>query len=382
MKSMHNCSFGFRQHGSIRSMRVLFCAVFLFTLFLMCLPACAGTVAPSGRRDSTDRMAIQRELDSSGNVTLQSGGTYFLDIALRLNSNQTIIADGATIILRKAAARNATDNIRPDYGSMSNVLISGGTWLSESPDGLTGTTFSFAHSNRIRLLNLNMACTNPEAHAIEVIACDDVIIQGCTIVPQGSGKANGQQEMVQIDLATPLTAPFLDNASLQNGLACKNISVLNCSITGSRALCCNYAAKESKYKKYYHQNIVIKNNTLIGQKAEALALFNTLTADVEGNTIICYSSRVKTAYSIGLHVALFGKAKIFKKKANIRIVGNVIKGGRQALHILSHAKVKYKKVTVKNNKLYCRKGKKQALSISTVSKVKKSNNKTYKWKGN
>ena len=50
--------------------------------------------------------------------------------------------------------------------------------------------------------------------------------------------------------------------------------------------------------------------------------------------------------------------------------------------ILSHAKVKYKKVTVKNNKLYCRKGKKQALSISTVSKVKKSNNKTYKWKGN
>ena len=110
-------------------------------------------------------------------------------------------------------------------------------------------------------------------------------------------------------------------------------------------------------------------------------MFNTITATITGNTIICYSSRVKEAYSVGLHVALFGKAKAFSSRANIVVTDNIIKGGRSAFHILSHTKYHYKKLTIQDNKLYCKNGKKRALSISTVKKVKKSNNKCYNWNG-
>ena len=358
------------------------CAALLFVL-CMGMPAFAGVVAPSGEEGGADHDNIQEELNNTGSVTLESGGTYYLDDSIRVRSNQTIDATGATIYLVRAAVRNSTSTFKTDYSSLKNLTIKGGKWRTKNPNGTSGTTFSFAHSSNIKLLNMDIACTSPKGHAIELVACNNVTIQGCTITPKGTSKAKGQQEMLQIDLATPKTAPFLakTDKKLQNGLACKNIHVIGNTITGDRAVCCNHASKEAKYKKYYHENIEVRNNTLIGRKAEALALFNTITATITGNTIICYSSRVKEAYSVGLHVALFGKVKAFSSRANIVVANNIIKGGRSAFHILSHTKYKYKKLTIQNNQLYCKKGKKKALSISTVKKVKKSNNKCYNWNG-
>ena len=358
------------------------CAALLLVL-CMGMPVLAGVVGPSGKEGAADHDNIQEELNNTGSVTLVSGATYYLDDSIRVRSNQTIDATGATIYLVRAAVRNATSTFKTDYSSLKNLTIKGGKWRTKNPNGTSGTTFSFAHSSNIKLLDMDIACTSPKGHAIELVACNNVTVKGCTISPKGTSKKKGQQEMLQIDLATPKTAPFLAKTStkLQNGLACRNIHVIGNTITGDRAVCCNHASKEPKFKKYYHENIDIRNNTLIGRKAEALAVFNTITATITGNTIICYSSRVKEAYSVGLHVALFGKAKDFASKANIVVTNNIIKGGRSAFHILSHTKYRYKKLTIQNNKLYCKKGKKRALSISTVKKVKKSKNKCYNWNG-
>ena len=365
--------------------KILFIAgLVLVSALFMGSMAFAGVVLPVSEAVASnyrsDRQAIQAELDWAGSVTLQEGKTYHLDAALRVRSNYSIDATGATIVLEKAAVRNNTSDFKTGYNSLSNVTVKGGKWIPANSNGTTGTTFSFAHSSNIQLLNLDIECTNQEYHAIELVGCKNVLIQGCTIIAQGTGKAKSVEEMVQIDLATPLTAPFLGSA-FQNGLACDNIRVIGNTITGNRAVCCNYAARENKFKKYYHKNIVIKNNVLTGNKAEALALFNTLNATVSNNTIITKSSRVKEAYSIGLHVSVFGKIKAFKKKGNITVTNNIIKGGRQAFFISSHAKnTSFKKLTIKNNRLYCKKGKKMALGVSSVKKVKKSKNKTYKWK--
>lgn len=367
-----------------RSLRLLFASACTALILALCmgLTAFAGTVAPLGNKKN-DAPNVQNELNKTGYVKLVSGGTYYFDDSIRVKSNQTIDATGATIYLERAAIRNATSTFKTDYSSLSNLTVKGGKWRTEKTNGTAGTTFSLAHSKNIVLDGLDIYCTSRSGHAIELVACENVTVKNCAIKPKGTSKSTGQQEMLQIDLATPKTAPFLAKTSskLQNGLACKDIYVLNNTITGDRAVCCNHASKEKKFKKYYHENVVVKNNTLIGEKAEALAVFNTITATIQDNTIITQSSRVKTAYSIGLHIALFGKVKAFSKKANIVVTGNIIKGGRSAFQILSHTKYKYKKLTFKNNQLYCKKGKKAAIFIRTVKKVKKSKNKSYKWNG-
>ena len=358
------------------------CAMLLLIL-CMGMPAFAGVVEPSGQKGRTDRLNIQDELDNTGSVTLVSGGVYYLNTSIRVRSNQKIDATGATIYLARAAVRNATSTFKTDYSSLKNLTIKGGKWRTYNSKGTSGTTFSFAHSSNIILDGLDIYCTSPTGHAIELVACKNVTIKNCVITPKGTSKAKGQQEMLQIDIATPKTAPFLAKTSkkLQNGLACKDIYVLNNTIIGDRAVCCNHPSKEKKFKKYYHENIVIKDNNLTGRKAEALAVFNTITATITGNKIVTKSKRINEAYSVGLHVALFGKAKAFSTKANIVVTDNIIKGGRSAFHILSHTKYRYKKLTIKNNKLYCKTGKKRALSIGSVKKLKKSNNKCYDWNG-
>lgn len=58
---------------------------------------------------------------------------------------------------------------------------------------------------------------------------------------------------MQIDLAAPKTAPFLSK-KFQNGLTCRNITVKDCVIRGNRALTCNFAKVDKKFRNRYHYN--------------------------------------------------------------------------------------------------------------------------------
>ena len=360
----------------------------LFTLLLSALLFClsgsvfAGVVAPSGKKGSTDRWNIQEELARTKSVTLQKGGKYYLDIAIRLKNNYTIDATGATIVLAKAGARNS--KYSTDYKSLSHVTIIGGKWISASKSGCPGTTFSFAHANHITMKNMNIQCTNAEGHAIELSACSDVLISNCKVIAKGTFKKNSVEEMIQIDLATPRTAPFLENSKQQNGLACKNITITGCTVTGNRAVCANWAASEPKFQSKYHTNIVIKNCTLTGKSAEGLALFNTINATVTGCKITSNSKRLTESYSCGANVAVFGKVKAFSK-GKITFQNNTTKGGRRAFLIYSHADTQYGQLTFKKNKLYCKAGANEAYffgeraELNTVKKVVSSGNKRYKW---
>ena len=346
----------------------------------------AGAVKPSGEKDNTDRAAIMRELESSGRVTLQKGGTYYLSASIHVNSGNTIDARGATIISAGSVVRNDPNNYKTDYSSMKNVRIIGGKWLSAKKNGQRGTSFSFAHSTGITLQDMEIACANAEGHAIELVACKNVTVKKCKIIAQGKGKADSNEEMVQIDVASPATAPFLKNRKLQNGLTCSNIKIIGNTVVGNRAVCANYTKTIASYTKKYHRNIVIKNNHLTGNTAEALALFNTIDATVTGNTLKTVSKRVNEAYSIGCHVALFGTIDAFKK-GSVTVKNNKIYGGRQAFQLCSHTKSRYGKLVIQNNRLYCKKGKNNALKVtvnaanqSSAIKVSQKKNKCNNWK--
>lgn len=295
---------------------------------------------------------------------------------LYTGSNKTIIAKGRTITCGSNAIRNKATKL--NYESVKNVTINGGVWKSSSKKSL----FQFVHGQNIVFKNATITC-GVKGHAIELIACKNVKIENCNVKSVGKPSKSANDEQIQTDIATPKTAPTVKSRygkKYTNGQICKNITVNNCTVTGARGVCTNFAKSESKFRNRFHENITVKNSNLVGLSSEALALFNAMNVSVAKNKIITKSSRTGTAYSIGCHVHIFGKnSGVISKNRNVTIQGNTVFGGRQAVQIYSSAKGKFARGLIKNNKLYCKKGASKALKVGGVLKVSKIKNKLSKW---
>ena len=123
-------------------------------------------------------------------------------------------------------------------------------------------------------------------------------------------------------------------------------------VEGNRGICANYAAKDTKYRNKFHSNIVMENCKITGACSEGLALFNVKSATVKNNKIISKNPKIADR-AVGLHIGLFGKGTM----KNITVSNNTLKGKWLALQIWSENGAKYKKITVKNNKMYAKKKK-------------------------
>lgn len=287
----------------------------------------------------------------------------------------------ATIISGTGAFRNRPT--KTNYGSIKNFTVDGGTWKNTNKKGFDKSMVQFTHGSNITVKNATIYCAY-KGHSIELIACKNVTIDNCKLKPLGSCPSTCLEEQLQIDIATPVTAPTIakSGAKFVKGQVCENITVSNCTITGGRGVCANYASKEPKYKTKFHKNIVLKDNIITGKTSEGVALFNVLGATVEGNTIISNSKRTGTAYSVGFHIAMFGKAPAGMSKAVYNVNNNIIKGGRQGFYVYSHSSSKFGKIIAKNNKCYAKTGKEKAILLDkhSVGKTTLKKNKQYKWK--
>lgn len=334
---------------------------------------------------SNDRAAIQKVLDAGDSVKLVSGETYHTNGNLYVSSNATITATGATVKCTNGAFRNKVVSGKYSYNSLTNFTVIGGTWVSENANGYDKSMIQFTHAGNITLDGVT-AEANFEGHAAEFIACKNVTVKNCTLRGVGSKAKNSVEEQLQFDIASPSTAPTIKSefgAKAVAGQTCQNIVVKDSTISGCRGLTTNYT-HDSKYKNKCHKNISVTNCKITGVSSEAMALFNVIgKVTVKNNTIISTSSRTGTAYSVGCHIAMFGKAaKKAMKSTKVTVSGNTIKGGRQGVFVCSHTSSKYGKVTLSKNKAYCKKGKKNAVKIAskTATKQSISKNKTYKWK--
>ncbi len=360
----------------------------IFVLF-SAKPAYAGTVKPSGKTGGyTDKTNIQRELDKHGSVTLVKGKTYYTDGPIHISSNKTINANGATIICRKTVMFNIPT--KTGYKSIENFTLDGGTWKYYGSNGYSGSSIKIIHGKNIVIKNATIRHAHASGHTIELVACKNVKIIKCNIAPLGSSNSQ-TEEAIQLDVATHSTAYFLESKpfktslakTLQNGATCKKVTIKNCTIVGNRGVVANYTRKEGgKYLGKLHSGVVLKNNKITGLKGEGVSLFNTKSATVKNNTIISRASGSGSAYTIGLHFACFGSNSKLKK-GKITVTGNTVKGGRQAMQIYSHTSSKYGTVTIKNNKLYCKKGKNAALKVSSAQclSLSRINNSYNGWNG-
>lgn len=341
----------------------------------------AAVANPTGDKEGKQDYRIIRDiLANDGEVQLESGKTYYIVKPILLGSNQKITAKGATIICLQGAFRNDTPT-KDNYQSVKNVTVDGGTWKNIDKNGLRGSMIQFAHGQNITIKNLDVSC-NYEGHAIELIADKNVVIDNCKVTPLGSCSAECREEQIQIDIAAPLTAPKVaaGGQNLVQGQTCENITVKNCTVSGARGVCANFTKTENgKFLNKFHKNIVIKNNVITGQTAEALALFNVIGATVQGNKITNNDPKITESYSIGLHIAMFGKAPSIINTAVLRVKDNVVKGGRQGIYVCSHASSQFGKLVMQKNKCYAKAGKKKAYEIHSVKKKQISGNQKYAW---
>lgn len=342
----------------------------------------AAEIEPTGDKDGKkDYSLIKAALTSDGEVRLKSGKTYYIAYPIHLDSGQKIYAKGAKIICLQGAFRSK-DPTKGNYKSVQNIVVDGGTWKNIQKEGLSGSMIQFAHGQNITVKNVNVSC-NYKGHAIELIAVKDVVVDNCKVTPLGSCPTGCHEEQIQIDIATPATAPAVASkgAGLATGQICENITIKNCTVSGARGICANFTNTENgKYLNRFHKNIVIKNNQIKGKTGEALALFHVMGAVVQGNKIVTSNKNTGETYSTGLHIAIFGKAPSAMDSAVLRVKSNVIKGGRYGMLVFSdNASSKFGKLVMQNNKCYARAGKEKAYEIQFVKKTSISNNKKYAW---
>ena len=342
----------------------------------------AGVVEANG---STDAYNIQKELNETGRVTLEKGGTYRLYDSLVLGSNMSIEAEGATIICEKPIAFNIPE--KTDYRAAVNISIKGGTWKSEA-DGYYASSFKFTHASNIKLTNMKIRAANLSGHSIELVACKDVIIDNCDIAGLGSSDSM-TEEAVQLDIASSVTAPFLQGVPFRTDLAdklynkagCKNITIKNSRIVGNRGVAANHTKNDGDAINSIHENITLTGNNITGLKGEGVALFNAKSAIVKNNKIRSLRKGKSDAYTVGLHITTFSNDKALKK-AVFKITGNTIYGGRQAVMVYSHSGIKFGKAVIEKNKLFCKAGKEFAIHAKeqSINKVVIKSNivKTYK----
>ncbi len=305
------------------------------------------------------------------------------DRGMTIGSNKTIVATGATIYQVNPQKQLINNNCtKLNYASIQNVSITGGKWeIANNSQMLRDTsTIRFNHGQYISLNNMTIM-TNYRSHGIEIIACRNMTVSGCRVIAEGTPSPTSLEEAIQIDLASPATAPTVAAFGEQyvQGQTCSNITVKNCTIKGARGLCCNKTATENKrFYNCYHKNIIVKDNNITGVTSEALCMHNTYGVDIENNKIVSEGSRVNTTYSIGINVASFGNVNCTSMR-NI-IAGNTVYGGLYGICVRAQeGSTKFGATYVRNNKIYCKKGTKNCKYVKNCTSYTATGNKVYKW---
>ncbi len=342
------------------------------------------TYVPSNDNRNATYLNYILNNDDPKTLIIPEDATVKISQVIKIGSNTTIDATGATIIqtnagVRKGLIKNEVDGY--NYNAIHDVTIIGGTWKKQR--NTTVTTFMrFAHGKNLKFKDLTII-SNYQSHGIELIACRDSLISNCTIKAENNGTKSydSVEDAIQIDVATPITAPgvYSETKSKKyvNGQICKNITVTGCNIYGARGICANYASKEVSFKNSYHRDITITNNTITGATSQGIALYNTIGCLIQGNVIKTTSTRENLAYPSGINLYLFGT----KIGGQNRIINNKIYGMKRGIYTNSKRGSYYGRAIISGNMIYVKKGLKGArcLDLKYCRYTEQKNNRLGQW---
>ena len=215
-------------------------------------------------------------------------GNYTISSRLRMFSNTTLDATGATINYSSEAeassnlimAGYSADNKNASFGGYngySNITVVGGTWIS--PLYNKGTIIRFAHGKNITISDVTLSGGGC-AHQMEVCAINGFTVIGCTFenLKAFVNRAD-KQEALQLDIPC---SPDVFKEVYDDGTVMKNVLVSGCTFKNVPRGVGTHTALLGAY----HENIVITNNTFIDVGEEAIIGLNYYNSQITNNTII------------------------------------------------------------------------------------------------
>jgi hypothetical protein len=195
----------------------------------------------TGNGTTDDSTAIQNAIDSLdstvGGIVYFPSGTYRINVALTVGNNVSIIGIGKATIKRGAAInnlmRNKANGVTGGWTAHTGVIVENMTFdgNAASYGGTQCTLLTFGHSSYGRIKQ----CTFKgvwDWHLLELNACFDYIVEGCTFKEYGTTSNTGiASEMLQLDgmigsAQFPWFGPYDDTF-------CKNIKILNNTFLGT-----------------------------------------------------------------------------------------------------------------------------------------------------
>lgn len=381
----------------------LFCVFTFGTLTVFAAQIDSDTVSDDGTRivnispngEEDDTLSIRKVLkDSMCNklVVNFEPGEYTLTNSLPIFDNTTLNANGAVfnqktdgkgLLINGFHMNSSYGKGSGGYGSLKNVVINGGTWVGTAEPNTEKTlkdngfyvgysSFLFMHAQNITIKNCSFK-NNYNGHFIELAGVRNARIENCNMAMSGSRYVGeGSNEAIQIDNTyqqsnSPSGAPWDDTA-------CENITISNCKIKFARGIGTNRVGNT------FFKNIKVQGCTITSTN-EALNMYDVLGLNVSKCTIKT-TGKFKDYRSVAMYVGLDSVPKGGNaSKANATITNNKIYGNTAGLKMWNlKSKAKFNKVTIKGNKIYCKKGKDKALQhTKSIKKLVKSKNTIKKW---
>lgn len=227
-------------------------------------------------------------------------GEYDIYDQIELQSGCEIVMGVGAIINRKHqngkmfVTKYSNNTTR--YNGESNIKIIGGT-LNHGSENTNVSVVTLFHASNIIFDNVVFLDTQG-SHTIDIIACENVIINNCTIKGFKSDKEAYFRESVQIDTAYYGSTGFSEdktpvNSKCYDGTRCKNIYITNNKFTASdrfpaplNAIGTHTQYNDSnKSENIYILNNYIQGNGCIGGYGNAVRLEQMKNVYIENNVI-------------------------------------------------------------------------------------------------
>lgn len=262
-----------------------------------------------------DSMAtIQKKLNKGGDIHFQPG-TYRITKQLIIPADTTLHMYGATL-RRNASIQsvflNKCKTSTKKYTGAGNIKLEGGTI-----EGMGGYSYdnlvTFFHGHDITIIGVTFLDTL--CHAIELNACQNVVISGCSF--KGSNTKDAYKEVIQLDTAYT-TGFWLDGSSKKSkcydGTTCNNISIANNIFT------------RSDYRKHPTACIGTHTQIVSGRCHSDIKILQNYFTCNGGNCLSLIGMKdvqIFSNYFKGCARAI----KIFDKEESYTLTGDLVKPG-------------------------------------------------------
>ncbi|WP_408072087.1 Ig-like domain-containing protein [Butyrivibrio sp. JL13D10] len=260
-------------------------------------------------------------------------GTYYLKrnevddpSPLKVGNNTTIQMDGVTIINQQddlmLTTRKPEGTRKGKFDDYHNIVISGGCWDANG-FSTTHSMIKLAHMTGLELRNVTIT-GGASPHMLEIAACKDVKVTGCTFKDTRHG--GNELEAFQIDVQQEGMMTYVQDPA-NDDYPCKNVEVSNCTFSN---LYRGFGSHGAIAGPFYYSNINVQNCRFDNIINTAIMCTMWKNSQISGNVLTNVGRGIDTTtypWYTRYPTEVDDKPKSLSYTANLIISGNSISLG-------------------------------------------------------